>query len=237
MPEAEQKSIREYTPVSTLKRAEWRYYTDVGGDTPPDAGSEGWFITDDSLDASPVWTRMTGDFAGSATGTTSGSFTADSDDSEASYIYFNFGTGGAGLRLDIIGTTVEVNHGAGWVSLATGAGSFIEDTYSAEDYRLVVDSVTGNLKYIKDFGGTPETIFEVTPTGDIIAYGDVEPDTDEGTALGTDTKKWANIYCGNVVYTQDITFSPDGGTTVDGKLETVNNVVYPEGIAFGFQDD
>jgi hypothetical protein len=239
LPDAEQKSIREYTPIATLKRAEWRYYTDVGGDTPPDAGAEGWFITDDSLDVSPTWTRMTGDFAGNATGTTNGSWTVDSDDSEGSFVYINTGTTGAGLRYNISTSEVEVNHQDGaedWVSLATGATTFIEDTYSTEDYRLVVDSVTGNLKYIRDFGGTPLTKFEVTPNGDVICYGDVEPDTDEGTALGTASKKWANIYCGNVVYTQDIIFTPDGGSTVDGKLETTGNVVFAEGIAFGFQD-
>lgn len=238
MPDAEDSSTQGYTPVATLLTAKFKFFTNTGGNDAPDAGAVGWFITSDD---SGSWVRMNGDFAGNLTGTTNGSFTADSDDSEASYIYYNFGTGGAGLRLNISTSEVEVNHqdgGEDWVSLATGASTFIEDTYSAEDYRLVVDSSTGNLKYIRDFGGTPLIKFEVTPNGDIISYGDIEPDTDDsGTSLGTSDKMWSNTYCANVTYTQDITFTSDGGTTVDGKLETTNNVVYPEGIAFGFQDD
>lgn len=239
MPDAEQKSIREYTPISTLKRAEWRYYTDVGGDTPPDAGAAGWFITDDSLDLSPTWTRMTGDFAGTSTGTTNGSYTVDSDDSEGAFIYINFGTSGASLRYNISGTVVQVNHGAGWVSLATGAGAFIEDTYAAEDYRLVVDSASGSLKYIRDFGGTPLTKFEVTPNGDVICYADVVPDADDdGNECGTEAKRWSNIYCANVVYTEDIIFTPDGTVgNAHGSIEETGGVMFPSGIAFGFQDD
>lgn len=226
MPDAEKELVNG--------NAAWKWF--AAGAPPPDAGGDGWFSTNDSV----TWTRFDGTAAVQATGTTSGSFTVDSDDSEASFIYYNFGTGGAGLRLNIATPEVEVNHddGAGWVSLATGATNAISATYSSDLYELKVNSTDGSVTFIKDPLGSPENLFTVTAAGDVKIYSDILPQTDDSFNLGAQANMFANAYIGNVTYTEDIEFTSDGGSTTNGKLEWdgTEGEIFPENIAFGFMD-
>lgn len=234
MPDAEKQNVRDYVVSTVDNKAEIKFFP--ADESPPDAGAKGWFITTDSIAGS--WTRISDALVGDSAGTTSGSYTVDNDDSEASYVYLNFGTTGAALRFDISGAVVQVNHGAGWVSLATGASTSISDTYASDLYELKVNSSDGSLTFTKDPSGTPVTLLKASALGEITTYDAIVPDVDEQDDLGSATKKFDNLYLTTNLYTQDIIGTGDGGSTTDYSIvwDGTNGVAFPTNLAIGFWD-
>lgn len=233
MPDAETENTVVYDPGGGDVTAKVKFFATSA----PDSGSEGWFITDDSI----TWVRITGDFAGNLTGTTNNDFTINADQSTGQYITLTFDTDTGGtdvgiIRYDQTNTKIEmsVNDGISWTEIATGVNDAIQKTVSATTYKLRVDASTGDLI----FNDGSNDLFKVSTAGDLTVYSDILPDADDSYALGAQDKKFANAYIGNVVYTQEVTFSDDGGATENGQIEwdAVNGQLIPHNFAIGFMD-
>jgi hypothetical protein len=235
LPVAEKETKQTYDPGSGDVDAKLKFFST----SIPDGGGVGWFVThDDSVPGN--WARITGDF----TGTPDETFTINNDQTTEQYISLKFdtssGTDKGIIRFDKTAKKIEmsVNNGSSWTDVATGVDNLIGDTYSSDFYEWKVNSSDGSVTFIQDPSGTPTTLFKITAAGEIKTYDFLEPAVDAQDDIGSETKRYASVYLSDILYTEDIVFTQDGGSTEVGKLEldATNSQIIPHKFAIGFMD-
>jgi hypothetical protein len=238
LPTAEKLITQDYdTPTKT---ATVQFYDNIV-DTPPDAGTAGWFITNDD---SGSWVRMTGDFAGNITGTTNDSFEINSDDTSETKVYLvfnvNSGSDKAAFEFDYNGGTprlrfaVDFDEGtpasSTWTDLASGAADEISRTVTGDLYKLEIDA-SGDLIFNDDspyqYWKYDTTVEKLTLSGSIIP-------TDNGVrSVGDDTHTYGDVY-GDIIHTDDINEAGDNWRI---EWDGTNTIAIPHNMAMGFMDD
>jgi hypothetical protein len=246
MPEAEKKSVVNYDPGSGAIDAEVKFFDDVV-DTPPDSGSEGWFVTPDN-DTPSAWIRVGAD----PTGTPNDSFEINLDDSSEGQVYlvfnvnsgsdkgafeYDYNSGSPRLRYAVDFDEVTPSNST-WTNVGTGVSNAILDTFTALDYELKVNSSDGSLTFTKDPTGTPAVLFKIANDGTITTYDAILPAVDDQDDIGSTTKRYANIHCSNEVRSTDFV-GTYAGVTDDYSItwDNTEGKAYMTNIAQGWEAD
>jgi hypothetical protein len=231
LPDAEQESNKDWNDGQDEVRAQLKFFST----SIPDGGGAGWFVTKDNR-FSTNWIRVSAD----QTGTPDEEFIINNDDTSTQYILLTFntdsGTDIGKIRYDKTNKKIEmsVDDGTNWTDVSTGVNDAIQKTVSSVTYKLRVDAATGNLI----FNDGTNDLLKITTNGEIKTYDSLEPVVDAQDDVGSQSKRYANLYLSDITYTEEMIFTSDGGQTENAKLEWdgTNSQIIPHNFAIGFMD-
>jgi hypothetical protein len=218
--------------------AKIKFFDDII-DTAPDAGDAGWFGTNDSTAGSPTWYRLS---SGDIAGINGNTFTINQDDTVATYTYVVFKNGATNegaIRFDeatpkiSISTDYHLGGSATWQDIATGVSNAINDTYAGDVYELKVNSSDGSLTFTQDPSGTPAVLLTVSSVGQITAYGDVLPNTNNTRDLGSSSNSFKDAHLDGVLFVDDV---GNGSSNWRIEWDGTNSIAIPHNFAIGFMD-